>query len=293
MDKKWKIGILASFLLVTTAFGVQRIVASTDLQSLSEDEVKKIVAERYPGKIESISMMDVGENSLYNLQLLNERGTYSVTVNAQTGEILDLKEVSLTATTSPPNSNDDGANQPSSQPTNGAVPPPKTTTGQKDQNNSGSKPTSTGTSSGAGSQGNQQPPVTNQKPPAINQPQQQPNTTPNQPAPPQTKITEQQARKAATERTGGGSITGVELLETQNGAVYKVMTQKDSKTVDVRIHAITGKVLSTTTIDNGSSDDDSTPTERDDSAPSDNKSTDDDSSPDVDDDDEVEEPDDD
>ncbi|MGK5511241.1 PepSY domain-containing protein [Brevibacillus formosus] len=225
MNKKWKIGLLASFLLVTTAFGMQRIFASMDLQSLSAEEVKQIVTARYPGKIESISMTDVGENSIYKLRLLNERGTYSVMVNAHTGEIIDLKELSLVAAKNPI--------QPGSNPTASTAPQPNN--GGKDASGNATKP-------------------------AINQPQIQQQSKPNQssnpPEQPQTKITEQQAKQIATERTSGGKIDDVDLIETKSGAVYRVITKKDSHTVDVRIHAITGKVLSTTTIDNSSTDDD-------------------------------------
>ncbi|QDS37621.1 PepSY domain-containing protein [Brevibacillus brevis] len=271
MNKKWKIGLLASFLLVTTAFGMQRIFASMDLQSLSEEEVKQIVTARYPGKIESISMTDVGENSIYNLQLLNERGTYSVMVHAYTGEIIDLKELSLVAATAQPKANETvtnpiqpGPNPTAQQPNNGG----------KDASGNATKPAGTGK-------------------PATTQPQTQqqpkPNQSTNPPAQPQTKITEQQAKQIATERTSGGKIDDVDLIETKSGAVYRVITKKDSKTVDVRIHAITGKVLSTTTIDNSSTDDDDdddqTPVDKNGSAPVDTPTSGDTNSVDTDDDD--------
>ncbi|CAI8918532.1 Peptidase propeptide domain-containing protein [Brevibacillus sp. IT-7CA2] len=282
MNKKWKIGLLASFLLVTTAFGMQRIFASMDLQSLSAEEVKQIVTARYPGKIESISMTDVGENSIYNLQLLNERGTYSVMVNAHTGEIIDLKELSLVAATGQPKANETAANpiQPGSNPTASTAQQPNN--GGKDASGNATKPVGTGTV-GTVAPGKQQPATT--QTPA--QQQSKPNQSPNPPAQPQTKITEQQAKQIATERTSGGKIDDVDLIETKNGAVYRVITKKDSKTVDVRIHAITGKVLSTTTIDNGSTDDDDddqVPTEKNSSAPADTSSSDDTSSNDTDDD---------
>lgn len=284
MNKKWKIGLLASFLLVTTAFGMQRIFASIDLQSLSAEEVKQIVTARYPGKIESISMTDVGENSIYNLQLLNERGTYSVMVNAHTGEIIDLKELSLVAATTQPKANETATNptQPGSNPTASTAPQPNN--GGKDASGNATKPTGTGTV-GTVAPGKQQP-ATTQTP---TQQQPKPNQSSNPPAQPQTKITEQQAKQIATERTSGGKIDDVDLIETKSGAVYRVITIKDSKTVDVRIHAITGKVLSTTTIDNSSTDDDDDddliPADKNGSAPADTSSSDDSSNSDTDDDD--------
>lgn len=274
MNKKWKIGLLASFLLVTTAFGMQRIFASMDLQSFSVEEVKQIVTARYPGKIESISMTDVGENSIYNLQLLNERGTYSVMVNAHTGEIIDLKELSLVAATTQPKANETATNptQPGSNPAASTAPQPNN--GGKDASGNATKPAGTGTV-GTVAPGKQQP-ATTQTP---TQQQSKPNQSSNSPVQPQTKITEQQAKQIATERTSGGKIDDVDLIETKSGAVYRVITIKDSKTVDVRIHAITGKVLSTTTIDNGSTDDDDdddqTPADKNGSAPADTSSSDD------------------
>ncbi|WP_429840701.1 PepSY domain-containing protein [Brevibacillus sp. FIR094] len=275
MNKKWKIGLLASFLLVTTAFGMQRIFASMDLQSLSEEEVKQIVTTRYPGKIESISMTDVGENSIYNLQLLNERGTYSVMVNAHTGEIIDLKELSLVAATAQPKANETATNptQPGSTPTASTAPQPNN--GGKDASGNATKPAGTGKPATTHSQTQQQP---------------KPNQSSNPSAQPQTKITEQQAKQIATERTSGGKIDDVDLIETKSGAVYRVITKKDSKTVDVRIHAITGKVLSTTTIDNSSTDDDDdddddqTPADKNGSAPADTSTSGDTNSVDNDDD---------
>ncbi|MED1915635.1 PepSY domain-containing protein [Brevibacillus sp. NPDC058079] len=279
MNNKWKIGLLASFLLVTTAFGMQRIFASMDLQSLSAEEVKQIVTARYPGKIESISMTDVGENSIYNLQLLNERGTYSVMVNAHTGEIIDLKELSLVAATAQPKANETAANptQPGSNPTASTAPQPNN--GGKDASGNATKPVGTGTVA----PGKQQPATTQTQ---TQQPK--PNQSSKPPAQPQTKITEQQAKQIATERTSGGKIDDVDLIETKSGAVYRVITIKDSKTVDVRIHAITGKVLSTTTIDNSSTDDDDddrTPADKNGSAPADTSSSDDKNTNDTDDDD--------
>ncbi|UED75801.1 PepSY domain-containing protein [Brevibacillus sp. DP1.3A] len=279
MNKKWKIGLLASFLLVTTAFGMQRIFASMDLQSLSAEEVKQIVTARYPGKIESISMTDVGENSIYNLQLLNERGTYSVMVNAYTGEIIDLKELSLVAATAQPKANETAANptQPGSNPTASTAPQPNN--GGKDASGNATKPVGTGTVA----PGKQQPATTQTQ---TQQPK--PNQSSKPPVQPQTKITEQQAKQIATERTSGGKIDDVDLIETKSGAVYRVITIKDSKTVDVRIHAITGKVLSTTTIDNSSTDDDDddlTPVDKNGSAPADKSSSDDKNTNDTDDDD--------
>ncbi|MDC0764048.1 PepSY domain-containing protein [Brevibacillus sp. AG] len=282
MNKKWKIGLLASFLLVTTAFGMQRIFASMDLQSLSEEEVKQIVTTRYPGKIESISMTDVGENSIYNLQLLNERGTYSVMVHAYTGEIIDLKELSLVAATAQPKANETATKptQPGSNPTASTAPQPNN--GGKDASGSATKPAGTGTV-GTVASGKQQPATTQTQ---TQQPK--PNQSVKPPAQPQTKITEQQAKQIATERTSGGKIDDVDLIETKSGAVYRVITKKDSKTVDVRIHAITGKVLSTTTIDNSSTDDDDdddpTPADKNGSAPADTSSSDDTSTFDTDDD---------
>lgn len=285
MNKKWKIGLLASFLLVTTAFGMQRIFASMDLQSLSEEEVKQIVAARYPGKIESISMTDVGENSIYNLQLLNERGTYSVMVNAYTGEIIDLKELSLVAATVPPKANETVTNpvQQGSNPPGSTAPQPNN--GGKDATGNATKPAGTGTV-GTVAPGKQQPATT--QPQTQQQPK--PNQSTNPPAQPQTKITEQQAKQIATERTSGGKIDDVDLIETKSGAVYRVITKKDSKTVDVRIHAITGKVLSTTTIDNSSTDDDDddddqTPADKNGSAPANTPASGDTNSVDTDDDD--------
>ncbi|MEN1935915.1 PepSY domain-containing protein [Paenibacillus sp. 102] len=66
----------------------------------------------------------------------------------------------------------------------------------------------------------------------------------------QTIITEEQAKNIAGQRFPGGSISAVKLIASNGESVYQVIIKNQSQTVDIRVHAITGEVESTTTIDN-------------------------------------------
>ncbi|WP_338751219.1 PepSY domain-containing protein [Bacillus sp. FJAT-52991] len=296
MKRKWNIVLIICFVLVAVAFGVQQIVASMDTNVLTEKEVKQIVTGQYGGEIETMELTKTGEHSIYNVRLVNNRGTYHVAVNAENGDIMELKEISLamsekeavdlalkvvSGTAKTVNLREDSVYVVEVETANH-----ETTVVEIDK--------ATGEVITKRVQKEQSSKITEQQAKEIAikhvpgkvlqvmmqskegkrlflvEVEKNPNETvmieieeatgavlsTKAVIPLQTKITEQQAKEIASEQTAGGSISDIELIETNGGPIYQVITEKDKQTIDVRVHAITGNVLSITTIDHDDDDED-------------------------------------
>lgn len=99
MKKKWKVTLLLCFVLVSVAFVSQRIVSKQGEKILSEKQIQNIVSEQYPGKIKNMKLVNKGEQDVYKVNLLNEKGSYEIIVDAQSGNIKRAKEISLKSNT--------------------------------------------------------------------------------------------------------------------------------------------------------------------------------------------------
>lgn len=63
-------------------------------------------------------------------------------------------------------------------------------------------------------------------------------------------ITEEQAKEVALQKVQGGSIEKVSIVDINGMATYQIIIKKQTETVDVRVHTITGEIISTTSINN-------------------------------------------
>jgi uncharacterized membrane protein YkoI len=244
MKKKWKIALLASFLVVSIAFGTQRIIANQDKAVLTEEEVKKIVDKQYTGKIESMEPAEKGEQQVYKITFTNDKGKYELLMNAHNGEVMELLEIAI----DDKKITEEQAKEIARKQVEGDI---KSITQkqedgkdiyvvevQKKENEVVVLKIDKKTG-GVISQ-----PTANNKPPEPPTP---------------TLITEQRAKDIAAEQVVGGTIVSTTLTESPKGRVYKVIAKKGQSTVDVRVHAITGEVISTTMTDDDDDDDDNKP----------------------------------
>lgn len=61
-------------------------------------------------------------------------------------------------------------------------------------------------------------------------------------------ITEEQAKEVALQKVPGGFIEKVSVVDINGTSTYQIIIKKQTETVDVRIHTITGEVISTTSV---------------------------------------------
>ncbi|MGN4443968.1 PepSY domain-containing protein [Bacillus cereus group sp. MYBK79-1] len=290
MKKKWKIALLVCFAVVSVAFVSQRIVSKQGETILSEKQIQSIVSEQYPGKIKSMKLVNKGEQDFYKVNLSNEQGSYEIIVDAKNGEIKRAKEISLKSNTITKEKAEEMALQKvqgvikhtilekrneievfvitveTNDKQSKAVEIEKTTGKIQLLEKSMTKVTEEQAKEIAVQQvpGNikgiklEQ---KNEKNIYVIEIEKSANenviveidessgvfigTSQIQKA-----ITEEQAKEVALQKVPGGFIEKVSVVDINGMATYQIIIKKQTETVDVRVHTITGEIISTTSVNN-------------------------------------------
>ncbi|WP_144611195.1 PepSY domain-containing protein [Bacillus cereus] len=290
MKKKWKIALLVCFAVVSVAFVSQRIVSKQGETILSEKQIQSIVSEQYPGKIKSMKLVNKGEQDFYKVNLSNEQGLYEIIVDAKNGEIKRAKEISLKSNTITKEKAEEIALQKvqgvikhtilekrneievfvitveTNDKQSKAVEIEKTT----GKIQLLEKPMKKVTEEQAKEIAVQQVPGNikgirleqkNEKKIYVIEIEKSTNENviveieENTGAfigtsQIQKVITEEQAKEVALQKVPGGFIEKVSVVDINGMATYQIIIKKQTETVDVRIHTITGEIISTTSVNN-------------------------------------------
>lgn len=290
MKKKWKIALLVCFTVVSVAFVSQRIVSKQGETILSEKQIQSIVSEQYPGKIKSMKLINKGEKDFYKVNLSNEQGSYEIIVDAKSGEIKRAKEISLKSNTITKEKAEEMALQKvqgvikytilekrneievfvitvETNDKQSKVVEIEKTTGEIQLLE---KPMTKVTEEQAKEIAVQQVPgnvkgirleqknekniyvIEIEKSAIENVIVEIEETTGafNGTSQIQKVITEEQAKEVALQKVPGGFIEKVSVVDINGTSTYQIIIKKQTETVDVRIHTITGEVISTTAVNN-------------------------------------------
>ncbi|HDR6316950.1 TPA: PepSY domain-containing protein [Bacillus thuringiensis] len=290
MKKKWKVALLLCFVLVSVAFVSQRIVSKQGEKILSEKQIQNIVSEQYPGKIKNMKLVNKGEQDVYKVNLLNEKGSYEIIVDAQSGNIKRAKEISLKSNTI----TKEKAEEMALQKVQGII---KQTILEKrkgievfvisvETNATQSTIVEIEKTTGKIQLLQKQTiKVTEQQAKEIAVQQVQGNVkgirlekkneknvyvieiekSANEnvmveieeatgafigTSQIQKVVTEEQAKEVALQKVPGGFIEKVSVVDINGMSTYQIIIKKQTETVDVRVHTITGEVMSTTAVNN-------------------------------------------
>ncbi|AAT54372.1 hypothetical protein CKL83_18465 [Bacillus anthracis] len=290
MKKKWKIALLVCFTVVSVAFVSQRIVSKQGETILSEKQIQSIVSEQYPGKIKSMKLINKEEQDFYKVNLLNEQGSYEIIVDAKNGEVKRAKEKSLKSNTITKEKAEEMALQKvqgeikytilekrnkievfvitvETNDKQSKVVEIEKTTGQIQLLE---KPMTKVTEEQAKDIAVQQVPG-NEKGIRLEQKNEkniyvieiEKNANENViveieettgafigTSQIQKVITEEQAKEVALQKVQGGFIEKVSIVDINGTATYQIIIKKQTETVDVRVHTITGEIISTTSVNN-------------------------------------------
>ncbi|OKA31354.1 PepSY domain-containing protein [Bacillus cereus] len=290
MKKKWKIALLVCFTVVSVAFVSQRIVSKQGETILSEKQIQSIVSEQYPGKIKSMKLINKEEQDFYKVNLLNEQGSYEIIVDAKNGEIKRAKEKSLKSNTITKEKAEEMALQKVQGEVKHTILEKRNeievfvitvetndkqskvveigkTTGQIQLLE---KPMTKITEEQAKEIAVQQVPG-NVKGIRLEQKNEkniyvieiEKNANENViveieettgafigTSQIQKVITEEQAKEVALQKVQGGFIEKVSIVDINGTATYQIIIKKQTETVDVRVHTITGEIISTTSVNN-------------------------------------------
>nr|WP_208752235.1 PepSY domain-containing protein [Bacillus cereus] len=290
MKKKWKIVLLVCFTVVSVAFVSQRIVSKQGETILSEKQIQSIVSEQYPGKIKSMKLINKEEQDFYKVNLLNEQGSYEIIVDVKNGEIKRAKEKSLKSNTITKEKAEEMALQKvqgeikhtilekrneievfvitvETNDKQSKVVEIEKTTGHIQLLE---KPMTKVTEEQAKEIAVQQVPG-NVKGIRLEQKNEkkiyvieiEKNANENViveieettgafigTSQIQKVITEEQAKEVALQKVQGGFIEKVSIVDINGTATYQIIIKKQTETVDVRVHTITGEIISTTSVNN-------------------------------------------
>ncbi|MRR79293.1 hypothetical protein EKU29_10630 [Bacillus anthracis] len=290
MKKKWKIALLVCFTVVSVAFVSQRIVSKQGETILSEKQIQSIVSEQYPGKIKSMKLINKEEQDFYKVNLLNEQGSYEIIVDAKNREVKRAKEKSLKSNTITKEKAEEMALQKvqgeikytilekrneievfvitvETNDKQSKVVEIEKTTGQIQLLE---KPMTKVTEEQAKDIAVQQVPG-NEKGIRLEQKNEkniyvieiEKNANENViveieettgafigTSQIQKVITEEQAKEVALQKVQGGFIEKVSIVDINGTATYQIIIKKQTETVDVRVHTITGEIISTTSVNN-------------------------------------------
>ncbi|WP_166705001.1 PepSY domain-containing protein [Bacillus albus] len=316
MKKKWKIVLLVCFAFVSVAFVSQRIVSKQGETILSEKQIQSIVSEQYPGKIKSMKLVNKGEQDFYKVNLSNEQGSYEIIVDAKNGEIKRAKEKSLKSNTITKEKAEEMALQKvqgvikhtilekrneievfvitveTNDKQSKAVEIEKTT----GKIQLLEKPMTKVTEEQAKEIAVQQVPGNikgirleqkNEKNIYVIEIEKSANENviveieENTGAfigtsQIQKVITEEQAKEVALQKVPGGFIEKVSVVDINGMATYQIIIKKQTETVDVRVHTITGEIISTTSVNNAIQQKESSQQQDEDNQEEDNDDQDDD-----------------
>lgn len=242
MKKGWIIAIAIFVTVVCAGFGTQHIMANQNTEQLTKEAVKEIVNKQYKGTFQSIKLAGKGDKKVYEIVMETKQGIYKIVVDAYSGEIMNLKEIKR-------KKEDKISEEKAKEIALAQVAGTFQTIKIEDREGKviyvveiETEPSvitvieieaKTGVVVG-----------------------QYVNTEHEPEQPPQTVITEGQAKDIAVQSVPGASVSYVNTTETSTGLAYKVTLQHGSQHIDVLVHSITGEVMAKTTISTGDDDDD-------------------------------------
>ncbi|ASN07112.1 PepSY domain-containing protein [Virgibacillus necropolis] len=95
MTKKKKIAVGGVVVAAVLGLGIFQATASQAEASLSTDDVRKLVADQYPGTVTELELDEKKNKAVYEVEILGDEKKYDLTLDGSTGEVLHLKEKPL------------------------------------------------------------------------------------------------------------------------------------------------------------------------------------------------------
>src|SRR5699024_336269 len=81
-------GVIISISILITGLFYSNYAQSEP--SLTENEVKDIVSDQYPGKITDLNLKNINNQSVYEVLVTHENSKYNIKINRHSGDILDI-----------------------------------------------------------------------------------------------------------------------------------------------------------------------------------------------------------
>lgn len=95
MKKKLILSIGIIFSIVVLGVGIYHSDASQTGPNLSEDNIRQLVSEQYPGTITEIELEKDFNKVVYQVEVRNDEKKYQLELDGNSGEVLELKEKTI------------------------------------------------------------------------------------------------------------------------------------------------------------------------------------------------------
>ncbi|WP_217587359.1 PepSY domain-containing protein [Lentibacillus saliphilus] len=200
--------------------GIYHSDASQTNPALSTSDIKQLVKDQYPGTITEIELEKSNNKAVYEVEIVGDGKEYELTLNAETGEVLKLKEKTYFAKKT--DKDDDNQLVVNEKDDDDAKDDDRDAS-QQEQTNNASKGNQTNSNQQKDNQSSQAHDKTNteQKQVVIN--------------------TDEASRIALKEFAG--AITSIELDEDDDRLIYEIDIESQNGEAEVEIDAYTGEVI--------------------------------------------------
>src|SRR5690625_796985 len=93
-----KVGIMLGVMIaaIVLGFGIFQSNASQAEPKLSNEEIKEIVSNEYPGEIIDLTLSEKGNKTVYTVNVDANEAEYELEMDGNTGEVLELRETPIT-----------------------------------------------------------------------------------------------------------------------------------------------------------------------------------------------------
>src|SRR5690625_23980 len=237
-------GVIISISILITGLFYSNYAQSEP--SLTENEVKDIVSDQYPGKITDLNLKNINNQSVYEVLVTHENSKYNIKIDRHSGEILDIirKSVAVKENKNKEAPKKDIKKQTDKQTNNT---PPKTEENPK-QSKKQEKNEQVKNEKETAAKENKQDEeheanVPKEQPKTTEKPKEEHKSAPKEPT--DTKETVLSISEVSNIALShfSGSIDDVELEDEDGRLYYEVEIERDEQEAEMKIDAYTGEVI--------------------------------------------------
>src|SRR5690625_1340669 len=237
-------GVIISISILITGLFYSNYAQSEP--SLTENEVKDIVSDQYPGKITDLNLKNINNQSVYEVLVTHENSKYNIKIDRHSGEILDIirKSVAVKENNNKEAPKKDIKKQTDKQTNNT---PPKTEENhkqsKKQEKNEQEKNEKETADKEEKREEEHEANVPKKQPKTAEKPKEENKSTPKEST--DTKETVLSISEVSNIALShfSGSIDDVELEDEDGRLYYEVEIERDEQEAEMKIDAYTGEVI--------------------------------------------------
>src|SRR5690625_3655378 len=237
-------GVIISISILITGLFYSNYAQSEP--SLTENEVKDIVSDQYPGKITDLNLKNINNQSVYEVLVTHENSKYNIKIDRHSGEILDIirKSVAVKENNNKEAPKKDIKKQPDKQTNN--TPPKKEENpkqSKKQEKNEQAKKEQETAVKEEKREEEHEANVPKEQPKTAEKPKEEKKSTLKESTDTKETVLANSEASNIALRQFSESNDDVELEDEDGRLYYQVEIERDEQDAEMKIYAYTGKVI--------------------------------------------------